>query len=138
MIIEKSKLTGLIEDTFSSTVSSLAHSVLHQLAVFDDMETCLADTVAAYLNQDYPQDTTPLYMTLPKVVAEVCGVDPTVTYRVKKYIYGLPDAERAYYLAYREYLIASGYSPTASDPFCLCDSKRRFVPISGFMWMIHS
>ena len=37
---------------------------------------------------------------------------------MKKYIYGLPDSGRAYYLAYRDHLIDSGYTMTASDP-CL-------------------
>jgi hypothetical protein len=104
------ELAGLIRDTFSPTVSSLAHSVLHQLAVCDDMEMCLIDTVAAYLNQDYPDDATPLYLKLPRVVAEVCGPDPNIIYRLKKYIYGLPDAGRASYLAYREHLIKCGFA----------------------------
>jgi histone deacetylase 1/2 len=112
------ELLGMILDTYSPTVSTLAHSVLHQIAVLDGMETCLMDTVAAYLNQAYPEDATPLYLQLPRAVAEVCGLDPNQVYRIKKYLYGLPDAGRAYYLAYREHLLQNGYAPTASDP-CL-------------------
>jgi hypothetical protein len=125
------ELLGLIQATFSPTVASLAHSVLHQIAITDRMETCLMDTVAAYLNQDYPEDAVPLYIMLPKNVAEVCNLDPNVTYRVKKYIYGLPDAGRAYYLAYREHLIAKGYSPTISDP---CLFVRFEGAIRTYVW----
>jgi Reverse transcriptase (RNA-dependent DNA polymerase) len=125
------ELAGLIAETYSPTVSSLAHSVLHQIAVTDGMETCLMDTVAAYLNQDYPQDAIPLYLTLPKNVAEICGLDPNVTYRVKRYIYGLPDAGRAYYLAYKEHLMQHGYFPTASDP---CLFVRFEGDIRTYVW----
>jgi hypothetical protein len=111
---------GTILDTYSPTVSTLAHSVLHQIAVMDGMETCLMDTVAAYLNQAYPEDATPLYLQLPRAVAEVCGLDPNQVYRIKK-TYGLPDA-------------GSTISPTVSIyckmatlrllpiPTCSCDS----------------
>jgi hypothetical protein len=37
---------------------------------------------------------------------------------VKKYIYGLPDSGRAYYIAYRDHLINSSYVMTSADP-CL-------------------
>jgi hypothetical protein len=56
------KLAGLMRDTFNPTVSSLTHSVLHQMAVYDEMETLKVDTIAAYMSQDYPEDTTSLYM----------------------------------------------------------------------------
>ena len=124
------EIRGLISETFSPTVSTLAHSVLHQLAVIDGMETCTMDTVAAYLNQVYPDDAIPLYLTLPRAVAIICNLDPKKTYRIKKYIYGLPDAGRAYYFAYREHLLEHGYTATASDP-CLfvriCNGNRTYI-----------
>ena len=79
---------------------------------------CSIDTVGAYLYQEYPSTLKMLYMKLPRDVAEVCNLDPRTTYRVKKYLYGLPDAGGAYYVAYRNHLIAEGYTMTASDP-CL-------------------
>ena len=45
-----------------------------------------------------------------------------------QYIYGLPDAGRAYYDAYSEHLISNGYHRTASDPclfFKILGSRRR-------------
>jgi hypothetical protein len=124
------ELYGLISETYSPTVSSLTHSVLHQIAIIDDMVTATVDTVAAYLNQDYPDDAVPIYLKLPRNVAEICGLNPNTVYRVKKYIYGLPDAGRAYYLAYREHLLSNGYSPTVSDP-CLftrvVDGERTYI-----------
>ena len=99
-----------------------------QIAVHDRMHIQMVDTKAAYLCQKYPQDATPLYVMLPKRVAEVLELDPNQTYRVLQYIYGLPDAGRAYYDAYSEHLISNGYHRTASDPclfFKILGSRRR-------------
>ena len=105
-------------ETYSPTVAPLTHAFMLQLAVHDRMIIQLVDTVAAYLNQDYPEDTKPLYVRLPKLVAQAVGRDPEKTYRVKKYIYGLPDSGRAYYEAYSTHLIDNGYLRSTSDP-CL-------------------
>ena len=86
-------------ETYSPTVSSLTHSFMLQVAVHDRMQIQLVDTKAAYLCQVYPEDATPIYIKLPKRVA---NLNPEQTYRVKKYMYGLPDAGRAYYDAYCE------------------------------------
>jgi hypothetical protein len=105
-----------------------------QLAIYDQMHICSIDTEAAFLHQEYPASLKPLYIVLPASVAKVCNLDPKTTYRVKKYIYGLPDAGRAYYIAYRDHLIASGYVMTTSDP-CLF---VRLVPeqeIRTYVWI---
>jgi hypothetical protein len=88
------------------------------------MHKCSVDVVQAYLNQDYPEDKLAIYITLPANVAEICNLDPNQLYRIRKYIYGLPDAGKAYYEAYSEHLIAGGYSRSVSDP-CL------FIKING-------
>ena len=124
------ELQDVALDRYSPTISNLAHSIVHQIAIIDGMHTCTIDTVGAYLNQDYPMDATPLYVTLPRNVAEVCGLDPEQTYRIHKYIYGLPDSGKAYYLAYRNHLLEHGYNPTFSDP-CLFtkfeDNHRIYI-----------
>ena len=115
-------------ETYSPTVSALTHCLMLQLAVRDRMHIQLVDTKAAYLCQTYPADATPLYVVLPKRVAEVLNLKPNQTYRVLKYIYGLPDAGRAYYDAYSEHLISHGYIRTASDPclfFKIIGNRRR-------------
>ncbi len=121
------ELSEIIMDKYSPTISSLAHSIVHQLSIIDQMYTCTIDTVGAYLNQEYPEDAIPLYVTLPRLVAEVCDLPANQTYRVRKYIYGLPDSGRAYYDAYRSHLIANGYNPTGSDPclFTKIDGNHR-------------
>ena len=122
-----------VNETFSPTASQLVHSTMLQLSIHDRLHMSTFDTVAAYLYQIYPDSLKPLYLKLPKNVATLCGLDPTTSYRVKKYLYGLPDAGRAYYLAYREHLILSGYSATDSDP-CLF---VRLVPDGGirtYVW----
>jgi hypothetical protein len=59
-------------------------------------------------------------------------LDPKTTYRVKKYIYRLPDSGRADYLAYRDHLISSDYAVTTSDP-CLF-VKLTPEPTRTYVW----
>jgi hypothetical protein len=105
-------------ETYSPTVAHLTHSTMLQLAIYDQMHMCSIDTVRAFLYQEYPESLKPLYVILRKAVAEVCNLNPKTTYRVKKYIYGLPDSGRAYYIAYRDHSINSSYVMTSADP-CL-------------------
>jgi hypothetical protein len=53
---------------------------------------------------------------------------------VKIYIYGLPDSGRAYYLAYRDHLIDSGYIMTASDP-CLFVRLLKNYQTRTYVWI---
>jgi hypothetical protein len=123
-------LSGWITDTYSPTISTLAHATAYQLAILDGLHTCIVDTVGAYLYEDYPSDATPLYLKLEPHVAIALGRDPDKYYRVKKYLYGLPDAGRAYYKGYSEHLEANGYKRSLSDPCLfikLADSHRTYV-----------
>ena len=86
------QLDEVDDETYSPTVAPLTHAFMLQLAVHDRMIIQLVDAVAAYLNQDYPEDAKQLYVRLPKLVAQAVGRDPEKTYRVKKYVYGLPDS----------------------------------------------
>jgi hypothetical protein len=112
------QLAGEIELTYSPTISALAYAVVHQIAIIDDMKLCTIDTVGAYLYQDYPEEAEPLFLKLEPGVALACGLEPTQLYRVRKYLYGLPDAGRAYYHSYSTHLKNHGYLQTVSDP-CL-------------------
>ena len=105
-------------ETYSPTVSSVTCAALQQVAVIDEMEQQLVDTVGAFLGQDYPESAPALYVKFDKKVAEICGLDPNQVYRVVKYLYGIPDAGRAYYKAYRDTLIEKGYTQNQYDP-CL-------------------
>lgn len=118
-------------ETYSPTVAAITHSLMLQIAVHDSMHIQLVDTVAAYLNQDYPADATPLYVVFPRLVALALNLNPDQTYRVKKYIYGLPDSGRAYYEAYSQHLEEHGYLKSINDP-CLFNkiinpSRRVYV-----------
>jgi hypothetical protein len=104
-----------------------------QLAIYDQMHISSIDTVAAFLHQEYPSSLKPLYIVLPATVANACNLNPKTTYRVKKYIYGLPDSGRAYYLAYRDHLISSDYAVTTSDP-CLF-VKLTPEPTRTYVWI---
>jgi hypothetical protein len=74
-------------ETYSPTVAHLMHSTMLHLAIYDQMHMCSIDTVGAFLYQEYPESLKPLYVILPKAVAEVCNLNPKATYRVKIYIY---------------------------------------------------
>ena len=119
--------TDYSNPTYSPTVNMLVHSTMLQLSILDRMHTASFDTVAAYLYQCYPEHLKPLYLKLQKSVALACGLDPNQLYRVKKYLYGLPDAGRAYYLAYSKHLKQHGYNKSSSDPclFYRCDSETN-------------
>jgi hypothetical protein len=108
----------LPDETYSPTVSHLTFALVLQLAVIFGMKRKTVDTVGAYLYQDYPADKRTLVTRLSPEVAKICNLDPNQMYRIAKYIYGLPDAGKAYYEAYSTHLIASGYKKSKLDP-CL-------------------
>ena len=98
--------------------ASLHHSFeifdIFQVVGSDRMHIQMIDTKAAYLCQKYPDDATPLYVKLPKRVALALNLNPDQTYRVKRFMYGLPDAGRAYYDAYCEHLTENGFTRAVS------------------------
>ena len=55
-------------------------------------------------------------------------------YRIKTYRYGLPDAGRAYYLAYSKALIGAGYKQAKSDP-CLFVRIVKKENIRTLVWI---
>ena len=112
------ELSGIIHDIYSPTISTLTYNAVHHISVLDDMSCCIIDVVGAYLHQDYPPDKPTLFLVLPDNVAKVCNLPLGIHYRIRKYLYGLPDAGLAYYKAYSAHLIAGGYQRTISDP-CL-------------------
>lgn len=125
------KKNDYFNETYSPTVNALVHSLLLQMMVVDRMYAATYDTIAAYLHQEYPSHYKPLYIKLPRALAIALDRDPDQLYRVKKYIYGLPDAGRAYYLALSEHLVENGYIKSSFDP-CL------FYKINGecrtYLW----
>jgi hypothetical protein len=120
--------------TYSPTISMLTHTAMLQLSIYDGMHTATFDTISAYLHQKYPDELKPLYLKFPRPLAEACGVDPQQLYRVKKYLYGLPDAGRAYYLAYSKVLEDNGYSKTLSDP-CLFTHIDEGKGLRTYVWI---
>jgi Reverse transcriptase (RNA-dependent DNA polymerase) len=124
------QLRDYAEETYSPTIGALTYSTLQNVALIDRMETMLVDTVAAFLCQDYPFETSHLYVRLEPLVAEICGLDPNVKYQVRKYIYGLPDAGVAYYKEYSKLLMDNGYHKSKYDP-CLfylnINDRRTYV-----------
>ena len=106
-------------ETYSPTVSPITFALILQIAIILNMKRKTIDTVVgAYLYQSYPTAKRTLLTRLNKEIAEICNLDPTTVYRIERYIYGLPDAGKAYYEAYSKHLIDNGYIKSSYDP-CL-------------------
>ena len=124
------ELKGKINELYSPTIGALTYSTVHQLAVIDRMKVRIIDTVGAYLYQTYPSSKPPIYIRMPAKVMSALGIPEETVYRIKKYIYGLPDSGRAYYLAYAKLLQEAGYEKAKSDPclfFRLSGGERIYI-----------
>ena len=128
------ELKGKIADLFSPTIGALTYSVLHQTVVIDRMCVRVLDTVGAYLYQPYPSTAPVIYVRMPAKVMEALSIPPNTVYKIKKYIYGLPDSGRAYYLAYSKLLVDAGYSKSKSDP-CLFYQVNKKNEQRIYIWI---
>ena len=104
--------------TFSPTIRAITFAFLLQLAVMKELVMFTTDLAYAYLNATYGEDLDPIITQLEPFVSDICGLPRGQRYRVRKYIYGLPDAGRAFYFLYKEKLIEEGYKMSNLDP-CL-------------------
>ena len=102
----------------SPTINELTFNFILQLAIIMSYIRVSIDVVAAYLYQEYPFDKKPIAVKLQKEVAQLLGLDPNQLYKLKRYIYGLPDSGKAYYEAYSKHLIEHQYQQSQLDP-CL-------------------
>jgi len=125
---------GYNNPTYSPTISMLVHSSLLQMSIYDKLHMATFDTVAAYLYQYYPETFKALYVRFPKRLALACGLDPEARYRVKKYLYGLPDAGKAYYEAYSQHLIDNGYQRSMHDQ-CLFIKLDPSRGLRVYIWI---
>jgi hypothetical protein len=96
------------------------------------MKRKTVDTVGAYLYQHYPTDKRVLLTKLDPNVARICNLDPNNYYQIVRYLYGLPDAGKAYYEAYSTHLIENGYKKSSFDPclfYKINDQEMTFIVI---------
>lgn len=120
------------DETYSPTIGALSFATVHQIAILDNMHTCSVDVVGAYLYESYPDSAIPLYLKMEPHVAEALGLDPKATYRIKKYLYGLPDSGRAYYKGYSSHIESHGYKRTLSDP---CLFVKLVNDVRTYIWI---
>lgn len=111
-------MQGITAETFSPTIGALSLSLIHQIVVQEELESCSVDTIAAYLSEEYPDEEMPLYMTFDDRVSDLCGLERGASYRVIRYLYGIPESGRSYYLGFSRHMRAHGYSISIYDP-CL-------------------
>ena len=93
----RNELKGQIAEIYSPTAAALTYSIVHQIAI---IYVRIIDTAGAYLYQTYPSTSPAIYIKMSIKVMEACKISSNVVFRIEKYIYGLPDSGRAYYLAY--------------------------------------
>ena len=110
-----SQMPGM--QNYSPTVSAIVAAACLAMATFFHLSTCTVDTVSAYLMQAYKEEPA-LFIKFPMNVCIAADLDPDIIYRIYKYVYGLPDAGRAYYIALSNHLTAGGYIRSNFDP-CL-------------------
>jgi hypothetical protein len=104
--------------TYSPTISYLTFIVVLQIAIIYKLHRATLDVVSAYLQILYPKNIRQILVRFDPRICELLGLDPKTLYRVNKYIYGLLDAGRQFYLKYTETLIELGYQQSKCDP-CL-------------------
>jgi hypothetical protein len=128
------ELKGQVAETYSPTIGALTYATVHQIVIIDRMHVRIIDTIGAFLYQDYPQDNNALYVRMPAKVMEACSIPCGTLYRVKKYIYGLPDSGLAYYRAYSQLLTECGYKKSRSDP-CLFLKISADLKEKVYVWI---
>jgi hypothetical protein len=74
-----------------------------------------SDVKLAYLNCIYPDDADWIVVYLEPWIADALGIERDQLFRVRRYIYGLPDAGRAFYELFKS---EEGYVISIMDP-CL-------------------
>jgi ASC-1-like (ASCH) protein len=107
-----SKMPGM--QNYSPTVSNIVAAAVLGLATYLKLKDGTVDTVSAFLMQAY-KDNPALFIKFPMEVCLAAGLDPDVIYRIYQYLYGLPDAGRAYYEALALHLINGGYTRSNFD-----------------------
>jgi hypothetical protein len=84
----------------------------------DFIETCV-DVTCAYLYQEYPFEQQPFAVTLQEgEVCDIIGIEKDQAFLLGRYIYGIPDFGKAYYIAFSNHIVKHHYAKSLLDP-CL-------------------
>ena len=105
---------------------------VHKIALIDQI-----DSVGAYLYQSYPESSSPIYIRIPAKVMSALQIAEDTVYRIKKYICGLPDSGRVYYLAYAKFSRMRNTRRRRAIFACSIESMEMNVSLFGFMLTIH-
>ena len=109
---------GILPPSYSPTIAQLTFAFILQLATSKKLKCATMDITAAYLQVPIPEETEWIVTKLEPFVAKICNLDPDQLYKIDKYLYGLPDSGRAFYIHYKSALIEEGYAMSDMDP-CL-------------------
>ncbi|CAE7693968.1 RE1, partial [Symbiodinium necroappetens] len=120
-------LAGLLDST-SPTLSRLGRTTLMSLAAIRSWSTFIADITTAFLQgKEHPASRT-LWIRLPADARALLGItDPRVLMRLRKPMYGLSDAPRAWYEEASRRLLSLGFTKHPLDGclYLLFDTKLR-------------
>ena len=108
-------LAGLLDST-SPTLSRLGRTTLMSLASLKAWKTFIADITTAFLQgKEHPASRT-LWIRLPADARALLGIsDPRVLMRLRKPMYGLSDAPRAWYEEASRRLLSLGFTKHPLD-----------------------
>jgi hypothetical protein len=116
--------------TFSPTVKPITFAWILQLAIMKKMKRSTMDIKQAYLNVPIPEDEDWIIAKLEPWIAEALSLDPNALYRVRRYIYGLPQSGRAFFEMYRAKLLKEGYTQSKMDSclfYRLQDGEETYI-----------
>jgi len=117
---------------YSPTITFIIFMFILQIAVNCGMLRDNFDTVSAFLRTKFLPTDIPTYTKLEPKIAELCNLDPNTIYLMNSHFYGLPDASRAYYAAYKDLLVNNGYKQSHVDPclfYRVTSTETTYIPI---------
>jgi hypothetical protein len=95
----------------SPTINELTFNFVLQLSIIYGFHRTCVDVTGAYLYQEYPFEQQSLAVILQSEVCDILGIEKDQAFMLGRYIiYGMPDAGKAYYIAFSNHIVENGYT----------------------------
>ena len=120
-----------LRDTFAPTVNAKTINMLFALATQTNMILYGLDIFGAFITADIDE---PVYMRLPENLAPKDSEGNTPIWKLKKTLYGLSRAPKAFYDDLSKFLISHGYERCPVDP---CLYKKTETKDRQILFAIH-
>ena len=109
VVLGNLKRKSSISEVFAPTVNDKSLKILLSLATTKNLILKSIDVYGAFL---YPTETNDVYVALPPTIT---GGD-SVTWKLNKTMYGLPESPAAFYSHVSQHLLSQGYQRAINDP----------------------